>query len=81
MEAYCLRVSHPQYEGWWVTTQEHYTGSKGVLVDWGYFLAPDAAGISSWVEPKLTEIQEDLQSGGYDTIRIILESAKQYMSS
>ena len=79
MERYCLRVVHPDYEGWWVVDPKDFAG--GVPVGFGYAIAQHGAGVSSWEEPQLTTVQEDLQADGFDTIRITLEAAQQYMSS
>jgi hypothetical protein len=79
MEAYCLRVTHPDYEGWWVVNPAEHKDC--IEVGFGYGIAQRGAGISAWTEPKLSEIQSDLLADGYETTRIPLEAAQQYMSS
>lgn len=75
MERYCLRVSHPKHDGWWVVNPSEYAGHQ-IELGYGYAIAPKGAGVSSWEEPELTTVQENLQADGFDTYRVGHEAAK-----
>ena len=75
MERYCLRVSHPNHDGWWIVNTRDFRGAC-ISVGWGFAIAQHAAGVSSWSDVELDSVQETVQAEGYDSTRIPLEAAQ-----